>query len=289
MRLLLLFLVALLLPFLGMAVAASIMTRPARAVIGPPPADLPIETVSFRSGSGAMIRAWYLPGREGAGAVALFHGVRSNRLAALPRMRFLNRAGYGVLAIDFQAHGESEGDMITFGLRESFDAKAAIAWLRERTKGPVAAMGASLGGAALLLGEEPPAVDAVVLEEVYPTIDDAVAHRLERRFGAPGRWIAPLYLSVGQMMTGIKASQLRPIDRVGRLTMPVFVMGGTLDTSTPIEETRALFAAVRGERELWEVEGAGHFDLHAFVPAEYERHVLDFLARMRTAALVNRA
>lgn len=286
MHLLLLLVAVLLLPVGALAVAASIMTRPARAVVGQPPPDLPIETVAFRSGNGAMIRGWFLAGREGAGAVALFHGVRGNRAAALPRMRFLNQAGYGVLAIDFQAHGESEGDMITFGLRESLDASAAIAWLHARTPGPIAAMGASLGGAALLVGEEPPAVDAIVLEEVYPTIDDAVARRLERHFGLLGRWIAPLYVRIGQALTGIKPSRLRPIDQIGRLTMPVFIIGGTLDTSTPIEETRALFAAINGERELWEVEGAGHFDLHGFVPAEYERHVLAFLARMRAEAPV---
>jgi fermentation-respiration switch protein FrsA (DUF1100 family) len=273
-----------LVPVLSLAIAARIMTRPARAVIGSLPEGLTVETVAFRSGNGSMIRGWYLPGREGAGAVALFHGVRGNRAAALPRMRFLNAAGYGALAIDFQAHGESEGSLITFGRRESFDASAAIAWLRSRTSGPIAAMGASLGGAALLLGDRLPPVDAIILEEVYPTIDQAVRHRMERRLGAFGRSIAPLYLRIGEIVTGIRREELRPIERMPHLTMPVFVMGGTLDPSTPIEETRAMFHAARGDRELWEVEGAGHLDLHAFAPEDYEQRVLAFLRRSLTAA-----
>ena len=283
MHLLLLGLAALVVvPAVLMVAAAFFMRRPARAVIGPPPADLAVERVSFRSGNGALIQGWYVPGQPGAGAVALFHGVRGNRIPAVDRMRFLSQAGYGVLVIDFQAHGESEGEAITFGKLESLDAEAALGWLRQRTEGPIAAIGASLGGAALLVGAKPPPVDAIVLEAVYPTIDEAVANRFGARYGPPGRWIAPIFVWIGQWVTGIRRFELRPIDGIGRLTMPVLIMGGTLDHSTRIEETRAMFAAVRADRrELWEVEGAGHLDLHGFAPADYEHRVLAFLAGMR--------
>ena len=57
------------------------------------------------------------------------HGVRSNRLQMLDRARFLNKFGYSVLLFDFQAHGESIGDHITFGYLESLDANAGYSYL----------------------------------------------------------------------------------------------------------------------------------------------------------------
>lgn len=275
------FVLFVLLPFAVMAASAYKMSRPERALIGPPPGDLAVEPVSWRSSRGDLIQGWYVPGRPGRGGVALFHGVRTNRLATLERMRFLNRAGYGVLAIDFQAHGESEGDIITFGKRENEDTVRAIALLRERSDGPVAAIGASLGGAALLVSAAPPAVDAVVLEAVYPTIDEAVGNRFRTWYGDAGGWIAPPFVWTAQWVLGMRRDELRPIDGLRRLTMPVLMMSGVEDTSTTIEETRTMFRALpAGLGELWEVPGAIHGDLHAMAPAEYERRVLAFLERL---------
>ena len=264
-----------------MAAAAWRMSRPARADIGLPPSDVPVAAVSFRSANGALIKGWHVPARDGCGSIALFHGVRSNRLAALDRMRFLHREGYGVLAIDMQAHGESQGAAITFGKRESADARAAIEWLRQQGGGPVGTIGASLGGAALLIGAAAPDVDAIVLEGVYPTIELAIRARLTTHLGALGRPFAPLFVHVGRWVTGIRPAELRPIDGMARLTMPILVMGGTRDTKTPIEETRAMAAAAKGDVTLWEVEEAGHEDLCAFAPRVYQARVLEFFARMR--------
>jgi alpha/beta superfamily hydrolase len=51
------------------------------------------------------------------------HGVRANRLSMVERARFLSYAGYSVLLFDFQGHGESTGQHITFGYLESKDAR----------------------------------------------------------------------------------------------------------------------------------------------------------------------
>ena len=50
----------------------------------------------------------------------------------LGRAEFLHRQGFAVLAPDFQAHGESPGEHVTFGARESLDAAAALAYLHAR-------------------------------------------------------------------------------------------------------------------------------------------------------------
>src|SRR4051812_38826143 len=101
------------------AQSSCVLARPARANVDLPSGVNGVAEVSFPSASGSTLRAWFVSGRPGAGAVVLLHGVGANRTSMLGRLRFLHARGYAVLAPDFQAHGESPGAHITFGARES--------------------------------------------------------------------------------------------------------------------------------------------------------------------------
>lgn len=163
------------------------LSSPAPTAVGPVPPGLPgAEEVAFPSASGTVLRGWWVPGLDAdAGAVVLMHGIWENRLRMVPRARVLHGEGYAVLLFDLQAHGESPGRRITFGRLESLDAAAAVRFVRDHLPGGrIGVIGTSLGGAAALLGPDPLAVDALVLESVYPDIDAALANRLR---AAPGR------------------------------------------------------------------------------------------------------
>jgi uncharacterized protein len=157
--------------------------RPRRARLDPASMGLPLEAVVVPSSSGAKLAGWFLPG-AGRGAVLLLHGAKSNRLVLVERMRFLLDAGYSTLAIDFQAHGESAGDRITMGQLESLDARSALNWLRARLPGePVAALGISMGGSAVLIGP-PIGADAVIVESAPVDAESAI-------FQPPGACVRP--------------------------------------------------------------------------------------------------
>jgi alpha-beta hydrolase superfamily lysophospholipase len=236
--------------------------------------------LAFSSESGARLAAWFVPGAPGGGAILLLHAVRSNKHAMLPRARFLNAQGFAVLAIDLQAHGESEGERITFGYREAADVRAAVAKLRALAPGErVGVVGVSLGGAALALASPRPAVDAAVLESVYPTVEDAVANRLAIRFGVLGPRLAPLLLVQLEPRLGFAAAELRPIERVAALGCPLLVVQGTADRHATMADARRLFEAAAEPKTFYAVEGAGHVDLHAHAGAASARHCGDFCAR----------
>lgn len=262
-------------------IAGSLLSASANHRVGDLPADLQGRAVSFPSASGATVRGWLIRGGKGSGAILLLHGVRGSRLDMLDRARFLARDGYSVLLIDLQAHGESTGKHITFGNLESRDAQAAVEFLRTTLPGErVGVIGVSLGGAATLLATPPLKADAMVLEMVYPTIDQAIGDRLALRFGRWSRMLAPLLSWQLKPRLGISAHDLRPIDRVGDLKTPKLFIAGSEDRHTRLEESRALFAAASEPKDLWVVNGASHQDLHVFTREEYERRVLGFFAKI---------
>jgi pimeloyl-ACP methyl ester carboxylesterase len=266
-------------PMLGFAavwLAGSFLCRPVQHPVGALPGDLPGRSVEFQSASGARIRGWLIPGRKGAGAVALMHGFRGDRTQLINRAPFLHRAGYTVLAFDFQAHGESAGELITVGYLESRDAQAAIAFLKREAPGEkIGVIGLSMGGAASILASPPLDVSAMVLELVYPDIRGATANRLERYLGRWSRGLAPLLTMQIPLRAGIDASVLRPVGHVGAIKAPKLFIAGARDRHTKLFESQQLFDAAGGPKELWVVDAA-HEDVHRVAPEEYERRVLAF-------------
>jgi pimeloyl-ACP methyl ester carboxylesterase len=260
------------------------LAGPSHSVVGNPPLGLRAQAVAFPSGSGSVIRAWFIPGRARAGAVLLLHGMGSNRTSMLARAEFLQRQGFAVLAPDFRAHGESTGEQVTFGARESLDAAAALGYLQRAAPGErIGVIGVSMGGAATLLGPEPLDVNAVVLESVYPTIRRAVSDRLATWFGplsGVGRLFTSTALGLLRRETGVAEAELEPIGRIGRLRAPLLLIAGTDDRYTPLAEAESLFARAPAPKSFWSIEGAGHEDLHAFTPAEYQWRVGGFLSRL---------
>ena len=252
----------------------ELRARPAH--LDPAATGLPIESVSIPSQSGSVLAGWYLPG-TGRGSVLLLHGAKSNRGVQVERMRMLRDAGYSSLAIDFQAHGESPGDTITFGRLESLDARAALDWLRRRRPDdPVAVLGISMGGAAIL-GGDPIKADAIILESAFPDLAATYRRRISAVLGpALGRPAAAL-LFLAMRLCGVDAEKLRPVDGIGRLHVPVFVMSGADDRKVTPKEALELFAAANPPKTFWKVPGAGHIDLAYAGGAEYRERLLQFL------------
>src|SRR6266511_711619 len=213
--------------------AGWLLAHPVQTQIGNAPGELSAEPVNCASDSGANVHGWWSPVRNSRGAVLLLPGIRANRLSMLDRARFLHRAGYSVLLIDFQATGETKGDRITFGWKESRDATAAVNFIRNAEPASrVAVIGSSLGGVATLLATPPLKLDALILEAVYPTIEIATRNRLENYCGSLGRLAAPLLLKQLHMRLGISVDDLRPIDHIGNVHCPVLIISGEKDRTT---------------------------------------------------------
>jgi len=78
---------------------------------------------------------------------------------------------------------------------------------------------------------------------------------------------------------GIGLGDLKPIEHVRKIVTPKFFIAGTADRDTTLLESQALFDAAAEPKQLWLLEGAAHVDMLSFARAEYERRVLDFLAK----------
>lgn len=270
------FLVLLILAPLALLFAAgSYLSFPVNHEVGSPPSSLVTRSVVFDE-----VRGWLVPSDDKTGrCIILMHGIRSDRTSMIERAKFFKTQGYTSLLFDFQAHGESYGDKITFGLLESKNAHSAVDFLRESGEcNKIAALGVSLGGAAALLGNKPLPVDALIIESVYPSIQEAVSDRLAIRLGKLGRLLAPLLYQQIPLRFGYSLTAFSPAVAIRKIQCPIFVISGSDDLHTRISEAKNLYANAPEPKQFWEVAGAAHVDLHQFANRDYEVNILTFLS-----------
>ncbi len=256
---------------------AGRLVAPNPQSVGAPPADFDAEIVQIPSDSGSTLAGWYALQAEPKGAVLLLHGIRSNRLSMLDRARLLVEDGYSVLLIDFQAHGESPGEHITVGYVERHDVLASLEFLRRRQPGvPIAVVGRSMGGAAALLARSDD-VDALVLESVYPSINEAVENRVRQWLGPLEPIATWLLLAQLQWRLDISPVDLRPIDALREVECPVLMLAGAEDRHTTPTETRRMFDCIPTEKALEVFPEVGHKSLYGTAPEKFRERLLTFL------------
>jgi fermentation-respiration switch protein FrsA (DUF1100 family) len=204
---------------------------------------------------GLRLAAWYAPGSHGD-AIVLAHGAWTNRAAMLDEAVRLAAHGYGVLLYDARAHGESEGDLSTWGDREREDVAAVVDFLAARPEvRRIGAIGLSVGSTAVATAAaQDERLGALVLEATTPSY--WVGTRWEAgRYGAlkiyPDLWTCRWY--------GIRVEDLDVAAALKRVSpRPVLIVAGSADPFVPQWMTDELFAAASTPKELYVVQGAGH-------------------------------
>jgi len=206
----------------------------------------------------------------------MLHGINSSRASFNRHALWLNGLGYAVLAIDFRGHGGSSAVSRSFGLYESRDAAAALAFLRaDAPNRSIGLIGTSLGGAAALLGTDGALpVQAMVLQAVYPDLRRAIANRVARVAGRPLAWLGePLLSYQSWPRYGLPPGRLAPIDALRHFRGPVLIIGGTADSNTTVADTLAFYQAAPGPKSLWLLNGVGHAATGSIFNDEYRRRV----------------
>src|SRR5687767_8781280 len=115
---------------------------------------------------GIRLSAWYTPPRKGA-VILLAHGYGDNRPEWVHAL--LAKKGYGVLAWDARAHGESDGEVSTIGYLEVLDVKAALDYaLAQPDVNHIGAWGGSMGGATLIrAAADFPEIEALFIDSAF--------------------------------------------------------------------------------------------------------------------------
>ena len=228
------------------------------------------EDIRLLTVDGIELAAWYTPPANGA-LILVAHGHSDRR--SLDQYVLYARNGYGVLAWDFRAHGESSGELSTMGYHEALDVEVALEYgLKQVSVEHIGAWGGSMGGAAVLeLASRRFEIEAVVVDSTFPTLED------ELRWIVSNNVFLPFIRFFAEKEAGVDLEMLRPVDRIGEISpRPVMIIQGEADDLIPADSAQRLYDASGDPRYLWTEAGVGHVGMYSVHPVRYEDRVIGF-------------
>jgi hypothetical protein len=249
------------------------------------------EDFVVKAPDGAILRGWKVRAENPNGSwVLLFHGVSDNRIGVVGQSEFLLQNGYCVVMMDARSHGESGGDIATYGWLERKDTSVVIDALEASEKPQhLFALGESMGaGISLQSAGADPRIEAVVAEASFANLQEAAYDYaglrqypwLGKTLFAPGAW---LMVYRGAKLAGFPALEVSPERSVAGRAFPILIICDGEDRALPCRHSEIIFRAARGEKEFWRVPKAYHTAALGYEPEEFRNRVLGFFERYRQA------
>ena len=262
--------------------AADRNVHPTRFTASITPADvgLPYENITLKTQDALTLTAWYIPSSNGAAIIAV-HGFNGNRTHVIYHAQALAEHGYGVLALDMRAHGESGGDRFAAAWNSDLDVLAALDYLEHRPDvqpGRIGALGLSAGGHAVIYGAaRSTSIRALVVDGVNTgRVEDAINPFLpEIRpfwFMTPMVWLTDRLI---ELLSGQRAAP--PIrEQVARIApRPIlFIAAGKADYEIPL--ARRYAASAGPTSQVWELPEDYHIGGMFAHPQEYTQRMIIF-------------
>ena len=226
---------------------ASVLTAPAGCV-----------ERTFRGDSGALT-GWHChaTGAIQRGTIVFLHGIAGNRDSAAAVVDRFLPLGFNVIAYDARAHGSSAGELCTYGYYERHDVRRVIA---EIGASRVFLIGHSLGAAvALQAAAIEPAVRGVVAVSTFADLRSVATEREDVR-GLPS-WLIEWGISQVERRGSFDVDATSPLRAAASINVPVLLIHGADDRRPSPAHSERVLAALRGDKHLVVVTGAGHFDV----------------------------
>ena len=187
------------------------------------------------------------------GTIIFLHGVADNRGSSVGVVQRFTPRGFDVVAYDSRRHGQSPGEVCTYGFVEKRDLRRVIDGL---STGAVVLIGTSLGAAvALQEAASDPRVATVVAAESFSDLRTVATERAP--WYLPGPVIRKAFI-VAEQRGRFLVDAVRPLQAARTITAPVLLIHGAEDKETPPAHSQRIFEALTGPRRLMLVPGAGH-------------------------------
>ncbi|MDB5098657.1 MAG: alpha/beta hydrolase [Cyanobacteria bacterium RYN_339] len=248
------------------SLAAWRALHPPRSPLTKTPHDLgyayeDIETVSH---DGLKLRGWYIPAATPTTkTVVLVHGFQANRQLWLDQKIVpMLQDRYNTVMLDLRNHGKSEGQVTSYGYWEHQDALAAIAYAKARGATAIGVIGQSLGAATSTRAvARAPEVKALVSDCDYATTLSAFQGAISSVWVPQPALIGAAGLEIADQQLGIRMEDAQPLNELPAVApRPVLFIHGEQDPFIFADNSRILFAAYQGPKELWICPKALHGD-----------------------------
>ena len=242
---------------------------------------MPHEDFYITSHDGLKLHGRYYEYAPGAPIELMVHGYRGTGDRDLcGGVQRCFKLGRSALVIDQRTTGESEGKVITFGIREHLDCRAWAAFMADHF-GPDAKIiltGISMGASTVIMAAGaplPPQVKGVLADCGFSAAKDIIC-KVIRQLKLPAKLLYPFVRLGAMVFGGFDPERYSAREAAKTATVPIIFFHGETDDFVPYEMSKENFDACTSRKMLITTPGAGHGLCYPVDPKGYLQALRDF-------------
>ena len=242
---------------------------------------------AIRSYDGLHLAARYLPPEEGVprAIVLMMHGFRANPMKDFSAAACdLTAKGYGLLLVDQRTHNDSEGDLITYGVRERYDARDWAQMLERKFPGvPVFAYGVSMGAATVMAAAPlfPTNVRGIIADCGYTNMRAIFAEVIARDYHLPPFPVLNAAEIINRAASGFGFRDVDSAQELRKGRIPVLLIHGDADSFVPFRMGKEIDEKIRGAVDVTfcPIPGADHAMSYVTAREKYAAEIQAFMGK----------
>ncbi len=244
-------------------------------------AKMPHTEFCITSFDGLKLYGKYYECDKSAPIELMFHGYRGKAerdLAGGVQRCF--KLGRNALIVDQRCSGKSEGNVITFGIREHKDCLAWVDFMIKHFGNDVRIIltGISMGASTVLIAggcKLPKNVIGILADCGFNSAKDIIKSEI-RRMGLPAD-LSFSFVKMGAKIFGkFDIEEISAEQAVKKCKVPVIFFHGEADDFVPCEMSRKIYAACASKKQLITVKEAGHGLSFLVNPERYYKVLSEF-------------
>lgn len=243
--------------------------------------NTPCEVVSITSFDGLKLTGKYYEYAPDAPIELMFHGYRGNAERDLAGgMHRAFKLGHSALIVDQRCSGNSEGHVITFGIREYKD---CLAWLDfmvshfgENVK--IILTGISMGASTVLIaaGQQIPSnVVGVLADCGFHSAKDVICSVADSMH-LPSGLLYPIVKFSARLYGHFDLEEISAVESVANCRVPVLFFHGDADDYVPSYMSQINYEACNSRKKIVFIPNAGHGLSFPIAPDRYIKEMDEF-------------
>lgn len=244
--------------------------------------NMPCEKYSIKTFDGLTLCGRYFEQEKGAPIELMFHGYRGNAEGDLGMgIKRSFKMGHNAFVVDLRAAGYSQGNVITFGAKESKDCLEWINFLIKTFGADVKIIltGISMGASTVLIAagnKLPSNVVGIIADCGYTSAEDIIK-KVVKKMGLPERVFYPVIKFSAKLFAGVNLDEANAFNAVSKCELPIAFFHGGTDQFVPCYMSEQNFNhCASNKKRILIVEGAGHGLCYIINPTEYEYTLTEF-------------
>jgi len=222
----------------------------------------PCENVYITSKNGLKLHARFFDFDSNNPIFMEFHGYKGNGIRDLASgVEYDKNHGVSMFMIDLRAHGTSEGNNISFGIKEREDVLTWVEYLNNRFNGkrPIYLYGVSMGAATILMASSytyPKAIKGIIADCPYSS-PKLIIQKVSKEMKFNPKLVWPFIKLSGKIYGHFNIDETTALKEVKKATLPMIIIHGTDDRFVPYQMSEDLVKE-NPNIKLYLVENAPH-------------------------------